>query len=482
MILVALGRFIQYLVLLVTFKASTTLLAPPEMGKVSLVVTTVGFFAMFFINPVGMFINRRFINWNAKGIAQHYLAYFWLYLLLMSLLADLIVLSLVVLQIINISIDVYALLFLVGGTLFFGTVNQTVIPTLTLLGYRRWFIGLTVATSLLGLLTAAVLTMLIARDAQLWLSGILFGQFAVGLMGFYIFYQKLASPSKLNLDTESPTLSRAVLLRLFHFAWPIAIAVGFAWLQSQAYRYQLMSSVGLAQLGLFVAGFGISAGLIAGFDSMVTTYFGPIFYRRLSNMPDKYHGLAWQHYANSVIPPLVLTGFLIIALAPQLTKILLGPLYQDSGIYIVWGALAEVARTATGVYGLGAHARMNTRLLIVPNLLGAIVALVGVQLLVPLYGVESAGAALFLAAIVALVSSALVNRKHISVRISFRQLAKAVLLGMVLIFLADLLEYFEILHPGFVRAVFIASIVGFLFLLSQWYLLRDFTQLKLHGE
>ena len=53
-------------------------------------------------------------------------------------------------------------------------------------------------------------------------------------------------------------------------------------MQGQGYRYLLEGQLGLAQLGLFVAGYGISAGMIAGFESVLTTYFQPRLYRDVS--------------------------------------------------------------------------------------------------------------------------------------------------------------------------------------------------------
>src|SRR5580698_3094950 len=57
------GRGAQFLLALATVRVGTTLLSPAEMGRVSLVVTTTGFFIFLLVNPVGMFINRRLHSW-----------------------------------------------------------------------------------------------------------------------------------------------------------------------------------------------------------------------------------------------------------------------------------------------------------------------------------------------------------------------------------------------------------------------------------
>ena len=474
MILIVLGRFIQYGLLLLTFRVSTSLLSPAEIGKVSIVVTTVGFFALFFVNPIGMFINRRLLDWNQSGVAKIYLGYFWRYLLAVSFFANIVIFFFISLHLWEFDINVFSLFLLIGGGLFFGTINQTVIPSLNLLGYRQWFVNLTVATSVASLLFAVVFIYDNHRIAEYWLIGILSGQILIGLIGVWVFYQKLI-PTYNNQKKIS--LSKTGINRLFYFAWPIAIAVILGWIQSQAYRYQINASLGLSQLGFFVSGFGISSGLIAGFDSMVTTYFGPIFYRRLSGNADNHsHSEAWQDYGSAVIPSLVLTGFFIIAVAPELVKLLLGPEFQESGKYVVWGALAEVARTATGVYALGAHARMNTRLLIIPNLIGAFIALILVQLFAPIYGLDGVGAALFLSSLSALCASILVNKRHIKVRISYASLIKSLMIGSVFLGIGLLIDFTNILQNEIIISIITVIFFGALFLFAQYYLLKNFLE------
>ena len=85
---------------------------------------------------------------------------------------------------------------------------------------------------------------------------------------------------KPQVKVSKPTSEHFWLL--FHFAWPVAISVGFNWLQTQGYRFLMADTLGLVDLGLFVVGYGISAGLIAAFESVLTTYFQPKFYKNVS--------------------------------------------------------------------------------------------------------------------------------------------------------------------------------------------------------
>lgn len=383
-------------------RVATTLLAPEEMGRVSLVLTSTAFFALFLVNPVGMFINRRLHAWQAGGVARHYLIRYAGYLLLVALLAGVILPLLHISKLVSFGISIAWLIALVCGSLFFNTINQTAIPSLNLLGYSGRFVLLSLLTIAVGFASAAALVTMIRPSAEYWLLGLLFGQALVGLVGIQIFFTRLERRAS---TAAPPAIRRSQLRMLFGFAWPVAIAAGLSWIQGQGYRYLIEGQLGLAQLGLFVAGYGISAGMIAGFESVLTTYFQPRLYRDVSAAHPLRQAQAWRVYASAVIPSLLLTVALIVSLSPELTRLFLGKNFQSAADYLVWGALAEAARVLMGIYSLIAHVRMRTRWLILPNVVGAALSIALCAWLIPRFGAAGAGAGLALSgfAVVALM-------------------------------------------------------------------------------
>lgn len=388
MIAIIFGRAAQFLLALAMMRVATTLLSPEEMGKVSLVLTTIAFFAMFLVNPVGMFINRRLHAWQASGVARHYLIRYVLYLLMVAFIAAAVLPPLYMSRAVEFGIPVGWLVLLVCGTLLFNTINQTSIPSLNLLGDSGRFVLLSIATIAASFVCATLLVQQVQASAQYWVLGLLLGQTLLAVIGTRIFFARLQQPS--NLHTP-PTISRQHLHVLLGFAWPVAIAAGLGWVQGQGYRYLMEEQLGLAQLGLFVAGYGISAGMISGFESVLTTYFQPRLYRDASKDHPAVQTQAWQRYAAAVIPSLLLTVAFIVMLAPELTRLFLGENFQSAADYVVWGALAEAARVLMGVYSLIAHVHMRTRWLILPNLVGAALAISLCMLLIPGFGAAGAG-------------------------------------------------------------------------------------------
>lgn len=380
MITILFGRAAQFLLALLTMRVATTLLSPDEMGRVSLVLTTTACFALFLVNPVGMFINRRLHAWQENGMARRHLWRYQGYLLGVALLAA--ALLPLFTSLVDMGLSLPWLILLVCGSLLFNTLNQTAIPSLNLLGHNRPFVWLTLATVGSSFVLAVLLVTRWGPEARYWLLGLLLGQAMLGLWGARCLGHYLPASAAASLPVTA--VQRQTLWR---FAWPVALAAGLGWLQGQGYRYVLQDQLGLAELGLFVAGYGISAGLLAGFESVLTTYFQPRLYREANQHSQQ----AWPRYAAAVLPALLLTIALIIVLAPQLTWLFLGQAFHSAAQYVVWGALAEAARVLSGMYSLIAHVRMQTRWLIWPNLAGAALSLLACSWLIPRHGAAGAG-------------------------------------------------------------------------------------------
>ena len=451
-------------------RVATTLLSPAEMGKVSLVLTTTAFFALFLINPVGMFINRRLHAWQASGVARHYLTHYTYYLLLVGLVAVIGLALLFVLGLADFGVSIGWLIFLVCGSLIFNTINQTAIPSLNLLGDSVRFVLLSLLTISASFACATLLVKAGQPSAQNWLFGLLLGQALLAAIGIRVLFSKLKACEN---PKQYPSIQKQHLQALFGFAWPVAIAAGLGWVQGQGYRYFMGEQLGLAELGLFVAGYGISAGMIAGFESVLTTYFQPRLYRAVSvdQNTDKY-AQAWQRYAAAVIPSLVLTVAFIVMLAPELTRTLLGKNFQSAAVFVIWGAIAEAARVLMGVYSLIAHVYMRTGWLILPNLVGAMISIILCTVLIPILGAMGVGISLAAAGIVVVVSVHLLLARRVGGGILFQPVLISAVSAVVLWLITMSLRNFLSL-TGWMLIVSTIVPVGLAYLVLQYLTLRQ---------
>lgn len=470
MIVIVIGRAAQFLLALATLRAATTLLSPEAMGQVSLVLTTTAFFAMFLVNPVGMFINRRLHAWHTHGVTHVHLMRYAGYLVVVASAAAIILPLLEATGWVNFGISISWLIALVCGSLVFNTINQTSIPSLNMLGHSRSFVALSVATLAASFLCAITLVEVVQKSAQYWVLGLLLGQALLGMVGTRILFSRLGRQEG---GGEAIASSNGRQLRqLFEFAWPVALAAGLAWVQGQGYRYVVETYLGLAQLGLFVAGYGISAGLMAGFESVLTTYFQPRLYRDASDGPPDEGAAAWQRYASAIVPSLILTMVMIVLLAPELTRLFLGGSFQAASAFVVWGALAEAARVLVGVYSLIAHVLMRTRWLVLPTAVGALLAIVACLSLIPVLGASGAGIALTLAGYVVVGLLHAFLAPHVGGGVAKLLIGKAMMAGAALWGL-DVLLHVLFREDGWAGILAILFLVGIAYLGALYWLLRE---------
>lgn len=460
--------------MLAIMRTATHLLSPEEMGRMFLITTITAFFTVLLIYHVGMFINRRLHTWNAHGQVKHYLNYYWGYLLLVSAVAAACLAAINAIGVVRFQTDIAWLLALVCGSLLFNTANQTLVPSLNLLEFRGWFISLTLLTIISGFLFSLLLVLYFEPRAEYWLLGQLIGQTLLAFAGGKVLFDRVSNP-----DSEIK-VSSGHIRALFLFAWPIAISVGLNWVQTQGYRFLMESMAGLSALGLFAAGYSVSAGLIAAVETILATYFQPRFYKRISDGTRDGESAGWNEYARVMLPALVLTGIFIAILAPEIARLLLGPAFQSASVYISWAAGVEVLRATAGIFGLVAHARMKTRLLLLPYAIGASVAILLVWLLLPGFGPVGAGAALVAAGIFTLVSMYLLMRGQLAMSLAPQRLFLTLLFGGGLLAAAWALRSFMGTGESLWQVLLTLTATGLVFMAMQLALLRP--SLRVDGE
>lgn len=468
MLLIVFGRVAQFILALVMMRVATTFLPPSEMGRMSLFVSSIAFFSLLLVSPVGLFINRRLHAWEMQGVVRRYFDYYWVYLLAVAVLASLVLTVMNDLEIIGLRTTTAWLWILVCGSLLFNTMNQIVIYSLNMLGFSGWFLALTLATLASGFLMAVVLILHFQLRIEYWLLGLLIGQIVFAGIGSKVFFARLV----VLQNTRSGGSIRTHIDALFQFAWPVSIAVGFNWVQAQSYRFIMENFLGLTALGLFVAGYGISTGLILGSESMLATYFQPRFYKRVSSGNREEQAQAWESYASAILPALVLLICFIIAMAPELTRVLLGAGYQLSAQYVVWGALAEAIRVVAGVYGMAAHARMKTRLLLIPNLIGALMALALLVWLTPMLGASGVGIALSLSGLSMIMALHFTIQAEVKLNLPYARLLQGASMGALLIAGAVLVKIVPDSSNHLAVSILSLGVVGIFFIALQYRLLQ----------
>jgi len=431
--LIIFGRIAQAVFALLALRIVTTILSPEEMGRWSLLLAVTSFFVLGLVNPIGMFINRRLHTWVETGKINQYMKYYVMYLIGISILAAIFLYGFNLFYVAVPGMPLPWVIALVVSAIIFATLNQTYTPSLNMLGHRGWFVLLTLVTVVVGLLLSVLLVYWLNAEAELWQAGQLLAQAVMALVGGIIFFRFTKQQRKIDSSRESMAVNHTKVMLVFAFCWPLAISVLLTWVQGQSYRFLVQDMIGLEALGLFVVGYGVSASLIGVYESIISTYFIPMFYKRTASEDKQEQAQAWHVYASAMFSSLLVTVAVIIAVSEEFAYVLLDEKFFQASQYIMWGAFAEAARVIVGAYALLAHAGMDTKKLIFPNILAAIAAPLFVYLLVQDWGVDGVGMGLALAGIIAIASSHVALSRSFDVIMPWTILLWTGLISLVLI-------------------------------------------------
>ncbi len=347
------------------------MLIPEDLGRVVLINTTISFFAMFMINPIGMFINRRLHDWTIDGRCRIYFNLFGVYIVFVSIFS---IFTIAIMVIAIPKFNVYKSnidFVLVGALIAFGAAIQTLIPSLNLLGKWIPYTVLNLGVILTSLFFSILFCVTINTSAEHWLAGTVVGQAIFSVISYLYFFKNLRNfkysfkPSNVQINS------------LISFSWPISISVGLQWIYMQGYRFLMADNFDPEQFGLFAAGYTLAAALLAAFESLLTTRYQPEFYRDASSNNVAVQKAAWSFYAARMIPGAILACTALIATSDILPKLFLGSKYHEVGRFVLIGCFAELGRILVGIFVLNSHQNMETKKLIIPYAVGASLFLLG---------------------------------------------------------------------------------------------------------
>lgn len=374
--LIALGRFIQVTLSLVSVRIITSILPPAELGNYYLIFTILSFFALALLNPVGVYLNRKTHRWAEERTIYGRLFVYNSYLLLVCLLTVPVVYGFSRDLGMAGTIPLEQLLVFIMVGLFCTTWNQVLVPMLNMLQFRMSFVFFSSLTLGAGLVLSYCAVRQIAPTAIIWLSGQAMAQILVTLGAW--FYFRTHIPGEFSLVEVKETCRRGNFANVLKFTFPLSVAALLMWMQGQSYRMIVEQRVGLEFLGMIGLGLGIASNIAAAVESLVQQLYLPVFYREISDADSDRRARAWNRMAQLTLPIFISLAIFVSCLAPFLVDVLAHGKFAGAWLFVAFGAWIELCRMTTSVLASVAHAEMQTRHLIKSYLIGSVLATIGV--------------------------------------------------------------------------------------------------------
>lgn len=356
----------------------TTLFEPSDYGLWALLVAFQTFSGLLLIGPVGQHINRHTHAWWDDGTLSGLLAKFDRYIWLVSLFITVVVVFWWKCSQSDGNNELMLGLFAgasIGAVVYLGTWSGTLVSLLNMLGFRIQSVIWMVVSAFAGLVCSTLLVMQYTHAIS-WILGQALGGAlgALGAWGALHSHSTKNSASSLKV-AFSDFLNRKIILT---FCVPLAIAAGFMWLQIVGYRFWVGGVWGVAELGVLVVGFGVSAQLSAIIETLTMQFFYPFFFRHITDAKsDDQSGAALSDLLNVLAPIYALWAGFNAVCAAALLELLTDMRYHTAVPFVIFGAAIEFGRCMTNLWSNAARVKRRTQGLILPYGLGATVVWLG---------------------------------------------------------------------------------------------------------
>jgi O-antigen/teichoic acid export membrane protein len=367
------GRALQILIALISIKISTKLLSANEIGNLYLILSIASFFGLFLVNPIGQYINRKTHQWHDESNLINIMYIYNIYIIAISLFSIFITYLMHHLSI-GTGIDLTYFMFFIALFIYFSTWNQTIIPMINMLEYRIAFVVFTLASQLLFLALAYFLINIFGPLGVFWFLGQAISFGIVAVIAMIYFTRNIQS--NFNFSIAHKMISIENLKEVLKFSAPLSIGVLFLWMQTQSYGVIIEKYIGAEFLGYFGVGIAVALAISSAFEAVIMQYLYPKMYESMKD--ENKFSIVMSNILNLIIPIYFLLAIFVSIFSIYIMAILVDVKYIDSYIYTIFGIWISFFRMSSNMLANIAHAKLKTKELIYPYIIGGTIAVIGV--------------------------------------------------------------------------------------------------------
>lgn len=353
------GRLFNGLLLLVATRLYSSLLSDLEIGRLGVILSIIFFISSLIFFPVGSYINQNMLAWIHEKRWQTYISTYFFFITSLFLFA-----IYPLKFFIDINLLIIACIYLCA--LCF---NQTLIPILNIMLYRKIFVFLVLLTTLVYILSSFYLVKNYHASAEFWLLGQSLANFVFSFFAFLLIK---------NLNKESLTfLPKPSLIKktkkLFKFAVPVMFTSFAGWIILNFYKILAGNVMGLEAIAALIVCSILSAGVFGAIESATIQLYHANFLQDLDKSNElNMRRTAFETFFKKVM--LVLTIFLVILLftSPLIIYLGLDQRFHKYAWLLALFLCIDYLRNFNHIISQFAFAEFTTKLLVKGNLVGLI--------------------------------------------------------------------------------------------------------------
>jgi O-antigen/teichoic acid export membrane protein len=156
------------------------------------------------------------------------------------------------------------------------------------LGKSFEFIALLNLNRFTGIFFGYFLIKILGQKYEYWLIGISLGNLISSFFALRVYIK--------NFFNKKVSVKNIDYKKYFSFSGYMLINSVFTWIYLMGYRYIAGDELGYMDLGIYLGCAAIAAGIISGYEQVVTSIYLPIFYKNIDKNSD-----AWLLYSKKII-------------------------------------------------------------------------------------------------------------------------------------------------------------------------------------
>jgi len=348
------GRLLNGLLLLAATRVYSSLLSDYEIGRLAIILSFLFLFTSLVLFPIGSFINQRILSWLKNSLWQPYLATYFLSIFMMLFILATPVL---ILGYYNILIAIFYLLAL--------CINQTLIPIINIMLYRKMFVFITLSTSALYILLSYIFISHLAPSAEYWLLGQSISNIIFGIIALFtlIYLTKSRFLFKLQISSFKNTK------KLLNFAAPLIVTSLVSWSILNFYKISAGYVFGIEAIAVIALCSVLSNGIFGAIESATIQLYHANYLQKLSifnDLPNR--KIAFEEFFANVMLILTVALLILILISPQIISFALDDRFHSYFWLLQLFFLVDYFRNFTHIISQFAYAEFKTSVLISGNL------------------------------------------------------------------------------------------------------------------
>lgn len=390
-ILIGAGRFGEAALNLLQIRLYSEILTTIQVGRLSLLLTVIGFLPQLFIAPTGSYVQRQATEWKVEGRLWTEMLSFEYFLWMLIPIPAVGFYFAMSLPVGTESFSYVQLLLLSIGTIVLAGTHLNFPIVLNILGHRGWFVFISNAGLFLGIAIAAILTYSGFATAETWQGGILIGYGIMVPASLWMMrYYSKDAPPKIVPVRAAGFFDRGA----WNYCLPLFITALCFWLQTYGYRLAMSARLSVAIIGIFTLGFTLGSLPMVLIAKILNDYLVPSFFQKIAHADEIRKREAWAEFSAHYIAAGLIMAPVVAASAPLYARFMVAPAYWSYAWLAWFGAGAQLLAMIYSAYLQLAQGMMDNKIIVRANLAAGCAILIMTYFLAPFAPLVGPGIAL----------------------------------------------------------------------------------------